>query len=525
MPDKRLLYFISGQVHVFRWKRGHLASEALFRTNEQGVEEFRKYVASNAHGLYFILADVVEEDFFHETVPYVRGRDRRELLNRKLAQRYRDLSLALALSLGYESRTRREEKILFSSFTNTQQFQPWLAALREHRVRLAGVYSLPLVSPLVGRRIGVTGERYLLVSLQEGGLRQSFIENGRIRFSRLGQTDRSDPAKVAHAAAMESGRIQQYLLNMRLLPRTAGPLDVVVLAPADELEVFRAACANTSHLSFHVVDLDAACRKAGMRSAPPGLRGERLFLQVLGGTQPVDQFADNIERRFYLLRKTQLAAVAAGAAVFLLCAMLSGFRLMDIAAIQQLAAADRALEAQLAEQYARLQAQFPRTPASAENLKALVRNYEIIQKQTASLNAMLAEVSQAVTASPQLDIDRIDWRLAADPRKAAAAAKASKGAPSSQSAEKAEKAGAEINFQVIEISGRVNVAQASDYRNIIVLVNQFVEALRKRPGLEVFSAQLPFDLNAEKSLSGDIGVQRPAEIPRFTIVAARRLGA
>jgi hypothetical protein len=42
--------------------------------------------------------------------------------------------------------------------------------------------------------------------------------------------------------------------------------------------------------------------------------------------------------------------------------------------------------------------------------------------------------------------------------------------------------------------------------------------------VEIVSTRLPFDLNAEKGLSGDIGAERPDEIPRFSVVATKRLG-
>src|SRR5262249_29523359 len=146
MPDKRLFYFTSQRVAAYSWKKGELRAEAAFRPGDDGVAEFSKYVAEAPGSLFYVLADVVEEDFFQENIPYVRGRDRRALLARKLAQRYRDTSLAMPLSLGTELHGgRREERILYTSFTNTQQFQPWLAALRSNEARVVGVFSVALL--------------------------------------------------------------------------------------------------------------------------------------------------------------------------------------------------------------------------------------------------------------------------------------------------------------------------------------------------------------------------------------------
>lgn len=54
------------------------------------MEAFGVYVSANPKALYYMLVDLVEEDFSQETLPAVRGKDRRSLLERKIAQRYRE---------------------------------------------------------------------------------------------------------------------------------------------------------------------------------------------------------------------------------------------------------------------------------------------------------------------------------------------------------------------------------------------------------------------------------------------------
>ena len=171
----------------------------------------------------------------------------------------------------------------------------------------------------------------------------------------------------------------------------------------------------------------------------------------------------------------------------------------------------------MSEQYARLQTTFPRTPTSTENLKAIVANYRTLLRQSASPGNLLVEISEAVTALPQIEIDRIDWDIGA---KTPAGREAAKAAPSAP----AEPANAEFQVQTAEISGKLILPQASDYRAVTALVNQFTEALRRRPGTEVTRAQLPFDMNAEKSIGGDIGVARSEEVPRFSVAVSKRRG-
>ena len=172
----------------------------------------------------------------------------------------------------------------------------------------------------------------------------------------------------------------------------------------------------------------------------------------------------------------------------------------------------------MSEQYARLQTSFPGTPTSTESLKAIVKNYRTLLRQSASPGGMLVEISEAVTALPQIEIDKIDWEIGTG-AKTPAGREAAKAAPAP-----AEPAGAEFQVQTAEISGKLILPQASDYRAVTALVNEFTEALRRRPGTEVTRAQLPFDMNAEKSISGDIGAARNEEVPRFSVTLSKRRG-
>jgi hypothetical protein len=353
-------------------------------------------------------------------------------------------------------------------------------------------------------------------------LRQSYIENRRIRFSRLGRVDFSDPRAIAQDFAAESLRIQQYLVNTRILPREAPALDVLVLAPSEHKALYDAVCVNSARLQFHVHDLDKVAHILGLKSAPPGALAESLFLHVLAAYPSGEQYADDRLRRFYHLWRARVALLVAGAAAFGFCLLLSAVSLLDTYQANEQAQNNRVQEARASEEYARLQTRFPKTPISSENLKAIVKNYRALLRQSASPGRMFAEISEAVTALPQIEIDKIDWEFGAGV-KSTAGRDASK-ASSAQPAAQAQAAASEFQTQTAEISGKLVVQQASDFRAVTALVNQFTEALRKRPGTEIARTQLPFDINAEKSLAGDIGAARREEVPQFSVVVVKRRG-
>jgi len=514
LPETRVFYLTSAGLTAYLRTRGQLLKEATFAPGEEGIAGFAEYISGKSRSLCYLLVDMVEEDFFQENIPYLHGGDRRALLARKLAQRYRDTSLALALSLGTETTGRREERMLYSSFTNTQQLQSWLSVLRAARARIAGVHSVSLLTPLVGRLARSKSRRYMMVSLQKAGLRQSYVEDGRIRFSRLGRLELGDPRSLAEASAAESVRFHQYLVNSRLLPRDAPLLEVMVLAPGKYRALYEAACASTAQLRFQVIDLDEIERRAGLRSAPADALAESLFLHLVGRKHFGAQFADDALRRFYDLWRVQMGLATAGATIFLACLLISGMKLVEMTRIDGLAEVDGREEANASQQYARMQATFPKTPVPADVLKATAKNYRAMLQQEGSPQDMLIEISQALALTPQIEVERIDWEIG--PMKRVGAREASK-APATGAATP------ESRVQQAEISGRLLVQQA-DYRNITTMVNQFVEALRARPGIEVVATRLPFDINAEKSISGDIGATRSADVPRFSVTVSRRLG-
>jgi len=517
---KRLFYFSSHEVTAHRWSRGELHQEAVFGMNENGVAEFGRYVAARPDSLFYVLADVIEEDFFLENIPYVRGSDRSALLARKLSQRYRDSSLAAPISLGAEVHAgRREERILYTSFTNTQQFQPWLEALRARDARVVGVFSVALLAATLGKKLGFKPSRYVMVSLQHAGLRQSYVENGRIRFSRVARVNQSDPAAIAQGCAAESLRTHQYLVNSRILPRDAPALDVLVLAPQQHKALYDAACVDSPRLHFHVHELEKAARNVGLKSQPADALGEHLFLHVLAQSAPRDQFADAKLRHFYELWRARMGMLTAGAAVMALCLVLAAERFLDAYLINQQTVSNRVQEARASEEYSRLQARFPKTPTPTESLRAIVKNYRTLLRQSVSPTNLFVEISQALTTLPQIEIDKIDWEVAVP--KAGDAGKAPPGRPAAATPGQP----GDAPVQTAEIAGRLIVPQASDYRAVTALVTQFTDALRARPGTELNRTQLPFDINAEKSLSGDIGAARREEVPQFSVSISKRRGA
>jgi hypothetical protein len=526
MADKHLLYFTATRVVLYRWAHRRLAIESSFANNEEGAEAFAAHLRGVPRGLFYFLVDIVEEDFHQENIPFVRGRDRAALLGRKLAQRYRDTSLSLALSLGYERTQRRDERILFSAFTNNAQFQPWLEALREAEIPVVGVFSAALLAPAIAAKLGAKKAPLLLVTLQPAGLRQSYVEHGKIRFSRLGPleaSDAADPNRVAEAFDRETTRVHQYLTATRVVAREAGAIDALLIAPVGQKARVQAAVPNMPQVRVNVIELGEAATAVGLRGYPEGSGAEALMLHLLAERAPAAQYAGESLRQYFNLRQVRKGLVAAGAALGAAGLLWAGLLMTQYFGLQDQIAIDKQRSRVATESYAKVTAAFPQLPTTPENLRITMQKYSALAKQTALPERLVGELAAALDASPRIELGRIQWHLTTNPR-AAGAVRASGQAPAGAAQQPGQPPGA-ILYEVVQMDGKVLGAKASDYKGVTALVNDFVERVKKRKGLEIIQTKMPFELGSMERLSGDIGTDRGGPVPQFTLTVARKVGS
>src|SRR4051812_4764572 len=255
MAERHILYCSAETQYLYRSVGGALELEAKFPADDSGVSAFGDYLGGRRGRLFSVLVDLTGEDFHEEQIPHLRGNDREAVLGRRLAQRYRDTRLAAALSLGtVAAGERKNERLLLASFTNTQQIAPWLDALVHAGARLAGVYSVPLLAPALAAGLGVRGGRALVLTATRAGLRQCYIDEGRLRFARLERTIDMVPQALAMFVRAETQRLSQYLVTLRALPREGGPVQVLVVAPPGQRAVFEQVLVSDARLVFHTVD-------------------------------------------------------------------------------------------------------------------------------------------------------------------------------------------------------------------------------------------------------------------------------
>ena len=513
MATRRILYFTGEDHYLYRSVGQTLELEGKFTGDDLGISAFREYLRGQRGALFAVVADLAGEDFHEEQIPFVRGADREAVLARRLAQRYRDTRLATALSLGQiATAERRNERVLLTSFTNTQQLTPWLDALEEAGTRLSGVYSVPLLAPALAAKLAGRDTRLLIVTANRAGLRQCYIENGKLRFARLERTVDMVPQALALFVRSETQRLVQYLTTLRALPRDGAALQVLMIAPPGQRAAFEQALPSDARLVFRIVDYDEALRRIKLRRAPEGTAGEALLVHLAAHKPPAEQFASREDRRRYFLWQLQRGIVAVGVAGFCACALLGASRWLEVMNVRGQATEQSREARSAAQQYERITSTFPVTDTSTENLKVAVVEFRRIAERTADPERSFLHVSRVLEQYPQFELEGLRWSVGRASELREAGLK-----PAAQSA-----AASDVTV-LVEVSGRVQATQRNDYRGITAQVQRFAGSLIGE-GYELVRTQLPFDITSEGVLTGDIGgATETTEAPRFTVVLARRL--
>jgi hypothetical protein len=354
------------------------------------------------------------------------------------------------------------------------------------------------------------------VTANRAGLRQCYVEQGKLRFARLERTADVAPEALAEFVRSETQRLVQYLITLRALPRDGSPVQALVVAPPGQRAAFEAALHSEARLVFRTVDYADALRALKLRRTPPQTQAEALFVHLAARKPPREQFASREDRRRYLVWQLQRGIMAAGAAAFVACALIGGNRWLEVLSVRNQAAGQAAAARSAAQQYERITSSFPVTDTTTDNLKVTVVEFRRIAERSATPERALRHVSGVLGRYPQFELDGLRWTVG----KQSEAARES--SPSAASNPRAAEDRSDLSV-FVELSGRVNATQRNDYRGITAQVQNFANALVGE-GYQLVRTQLPFDVTSEGTLSGDIGTAaESAEAPRFTITLGRKL--
>ncbi len=360
----------------------------------------------------YLLTDVIEEDFRLETIPYLTGKSRAALLQRKFEQFYRGTHFHQASVLQRHSDGRRDVDMLFSALTNPALLNPWLDVLWHSKTPLAGIYSVPHVSaPLIENH---PSQHLLLISWSPiSGLRESYFKNHQLQLSRL--TPISHAMKFQDVVGNELARTYQYLSGLSLLPAEQ-VLDVMIVGHRDDLIALENNLSPSNEMRYEFVDITRVAQQLNINTPILDSDASQLFLQQLARARPHTQYGNAQHSHFYRLWRLRRACFWASGALFAASLAWATQTLVwqntpdanAIAALQQ-------GTQQIQTQTLQLRQRLPRSEVAPADLRASVLAMQQLQQHSRPPEAFLTPLSLVMTHYPNATLDELAWQMQIEP--------------------------------------------------------------------------------------------------------------
>lgn len=495
---KRILVSVSSTEVIATVVRGRqMAPCKRFDNDARGWQTFGLWLAENRYPVA-IIVDAVEEDYRTEILPHTRGATRKQLLERKIKQHYRNTPYTTSIQQGRESEGRRDDRYLFAALTNPDLLEPWLAEIERNALPLCGVYLTPLVSRTLVRMLGAGDKPVLIVSQRRTGLRQSFFDRGELKLSRLTSIDASQPRT---GYAEEILKTRAYLTSLRLIARDA-QLNVLLLDSDGSLgELARALEEDLGVISERI---GPAALEKTVRSEPgvladcPEAVHFLLFLRARGAGNLAPPA---LLHRFHIYRARR-GIFALSAAILIAATLFSLAQLKQRSALDaQTAALADAIRAQQ-RLYAAAARGFPAAPAPAGVLQSAVELSLSVQNQMRTPALALTVAAAALDRHPYIFVKKLHW---------------------SSGAKKTLQSGSDATArESLEIAAELQPFDG-DFRAALAKVQRFATDLKDDPRVaEVRVVESPLDVSSQASLSGSAAAGRNPSSAAFLLLLELR---
>lgn len=512
MPDHRVLILDTSKLTAYVWNKGKVRIEAEFKPEESGFEALRSYLKTHIASLIHLLVDLPDESFQQDTLPYVVGSDRRALLARKLTQNFFGTPYTLAISLGREKEGRKDERFLFTALTRPQSIDPWVAVIGETGAALAGIYSPAQTLPTLVGKEAASNPHLVLMTLTQGGLRQSHYVSGQLRFSRLTQLANGTIEEAAISTVEEATKIHQYLVAQRLVTR-GQKMPVLFLATQQDIAYLEQACQDTEDTDFRFMDISDACKASNFKSVLMDSHIDPLMAHLLVQKIPADQYAPPELRQNYRRWQARLAIKA-------LSLLLLAVSLLYVArsAVEVYSNNSKAEESALARtaaqaRYDSLVRSLPVVAVSPDHLRALIERWQELKQNTPDFEKSLAPLSHALQLNAMVELTNLDWRVSKTPEDGRTAI-AQPVSPNQMG---------NTNYVVMDIEAQLPSSLRGDRRAQSELIDQFAESMKRDDQDNIRILQKPFETDSGKSLRTGNDSRNAATSLNFTVRYWRKL--
>ena len=497
---KLILYVSNSGLTVAVFRFGRLKAFDKFPDNEEGYASFRNFLTQYKNISTYFLVDIVEEDYRQEILPYVTGRDRRHLTERKLEQIYRKHAFRTAVFLNRIT-DKREAKFLLIALNQTDSVEPWFEIIQSQKLPMAGVYPISILSSLVLNKLKIIKHHVLLCESLSSGFRQSHLENGELVVSRLSPypKDMSDEQRqYFHLSEIE--KTHSYLISQRLVTQQE-EISIVISPSIIDGQFLAEKITSSVNMHLHILSdykMNQALRlnQLLLTSNPELFHMQLLALKLrrlkanLAPVEFLKNYYLNQARKSLNLLSGLLVAVAFMASFFFFLKKQAIQREID-----QLQTATKVQQMK----YEQASKNFPYSPYPSHQILSVVSFFAALEKSQQTPEHLMQIISLAISKLPDIQINRIHWMQTADINANDVVEQGSNYIPKNPNG-RANKS-SEIN-QIAFINGELKKFNG-DYRAALLTVNQMVDQLKRDAGVaSVELLQAPVNVSSLSKLEG-----------------------
>lgn len=412
-PKKVLVLLITEtSVQLLLWQQGALKEILALTGSPADQDRFVAIIRDYPKHPVIVVTDLIDENFRHDTVVHVGGSDRDALLKRKLDFAFRNTRYRIGLVTGRLPEGRKDDKIMLCAITKPERIDVWARLLLEERMPIIGVTSVAHLLSSYLPLEKLEQEEYLIITKldQHNNLRQTFVNKGKVAFSRLASLGVVPEERLGIEILQESTQLRQYLERIQFIPYEAR-LRILVLS-GQSRESLQLETYSSELNTFEAVNIDEAYPGLGFEMRETPLQPSHyLVARILEKKSIANIYAPASVTRYNDLKTFAGTLLAAAASVFVLGLGLNIPGALNVLDKWSQADTFAARTAPLRREYQTLTDRFPETPIPPREMALVVGTHELISERATSPVEELNLLADALNSSPGLVIRSINWEL------------------------------------------------------------------------------------------------------------------
>ena len=390
------------------WRFGKIKFFETFQNDEQGHFSFTQLLQRTPNTNIYLLVDAPEEDYRLESLPHTRGSDRKALLERKLNQIYRGQAFRTALFLKRDKDEAKRDHFLFMALNNADFLQPWLDIIAAEQAPLTGVYLLAMATQLLAKVLNINAPHIIFTEKLSAGLRQSYLQNGHLRMSRLVPFPNGDlnPSPNFYLAETEKARL--YLNSQRYLAQD-DPVTVLLTSVNQSQPSPNNLADATKNLNDINLDLTPTIKSLGLAKEVVAKTPEIIQMSLVAKSTLATSLAMPKLTKYYRLNLIRETLNLATVITFAMGVIFSAFYFYQDFSHQ--AERDDLLVQTKYQQalYQQVAKDFPATPLPSSDLQLAVELSQTIKAHQRLPDRMMQIISNAISKAPDIQINRLFW--------------------------------------------------------------------------------------------------------------------